>query len=99
VKKAIIFLILIIACAGVVLVLKVNSEQSFKKQQTFDAQQIEALEINNETWNILLESTDSNDLTIAIDGKQQKKQNAPVEIKQDGKKINVLQHDTEEGFF
>ncbi|MEQ6354767.1 DUF4097 family beta strand repeat-containing protein [Lysinibacillus sp. M3] len=98
-KKAIIILILIIVCAGVVLVLKVNSEQSFKKQQTFDAQQIEELEINNETWNILLESTDSNDLTIAIDGKQQKKQNAPVEIKQDGKKINVLQHDTEEGFF
>lgn len=98
-KKAIIVLILIIACAGVVFVLKVNSEQSFKKQQTFDAQQIEELEINNETWNILLESTDSNEMTIAIDGKQQKKQNAPVEIKEDGKKINVLQHDTEEGFF
>ncbi|MGE7911353.1 DUF4097 family beta strand repeat-containing protein [Lysinibacillus xylanilyticus] len=98
-KKAIIVLILIIACAGVVLVLKVNSEQSFKKQQTFDAQQIEEIEINNETWNILLESTDSIELTIAIDGKQQKKQKAPVEIKQDGKKINVLQHDTEKGFF
>lgn len=72
-KKAIIVLILIIASAGVVFVLKVNSEQSFQKQLTFDAHQIEELEINNETWNILLESTDSNELTIAIDGKQQKK--------------------------
>lgn len=31
-------------------------------------------------------------------GSNKKKQNAPVEIKEDGKKINVLQRDTEEGF-
>ena len=41
--------------------------------------------------------TTSKKLSIAVDGKQQKKQNAPVDIKKDGNKISIHQFDTDDG--
>lgn len=39
----------------------------------------------------------SKKLSIAIEGKQQKKQNAPLDIKKDSIKISIHQFDTDDG--
>lgn len=95
-KKGIIALLVIIPIALVV-ALKVSGQQDYTNQQSFDAKQIEVLEINNESWNVELVGTTSKKLSIAVDGKQQKKQNAPVDIKKDGNKISIHQFDTDDG--
>lgn len=95
-KKGIIASLVIIPITLVV-ALKVSGQQDYIKQQSFDAKQIEVLEINNESWNVELVGTTSKKLSIAVDGKQQKKQNAPVDIKKDGNKISIHQFDTDDG--
>jgi len=98
VKKAIIALIFVIAVGGILFTLKINGEKSITEEQSFDVEQIEELEINIESWNIALENTESDKLTIEFDSKeQQKQQSNPVEIKKDGNKVKVLQQDTEKG--
>lgn len=95
-KKGIIASLVIIPITLIV-ALKVSGQQDYIKQQSFDAKQIEVLEINNESWNVELVGTTSKKLSIAVDGKQQKKQNAPVDIKKDGNKISIHQFDTDDG--
>ncbi|MEY9971129.1 DUF4097 and DUF4098 domain-containing protein YvlB [Lysinibacillus sp. RC46] len=97
-KKAIIALIFVIAVGGIFFTLKINGEKSITEEQSFDVEQIEELELNIESWNIALENTESDKLTIEFEGKQQQKQQSnPVEIKKDGNKVKVLQQDTEKG--
>ncbi len=97
-KKVIIALIFVIAIGGILFTFKIKGEKSITEEQSFDVKQIEELEINIESWNIALENTESEKLTIEFEGKQQQKQqDSPVEIKKDGNKVKVLQHDTEEG--
>lgn len=97
-KKAIIALIFVIAIGGILFTLKINGEKSITEKQSFDVKQIEELELNIESWNIALENTESDKLTIEFEGKQQQKQQSnPVEIKKDGNKVKVLQQDTEKG--
>jgi len=98
VKKAIIALVFVIAIGGIIFTLKTNEEKGINEQQSFDAQQIEELEVNSESWDIALENTDSEKLTVEIEGKLQEKQESnPVEIKKDGNKVVVDQQDTDEG--
>jgi DUF4097 and DUF4098 domain-containing protein YvlB len=97
-KKTIVTtLLFFIGVGGLLVFLKLNGEQRFEKQKSFDGQQIQILEIDNESWNIVLENTDSDELKINIEGSKQKKQSDPVEIEEVGQKLSVLQRDTEAG--
>ncbi|MEY9976872.1 DUF4097 family beta strand repeat-containing protein [Lysinibacillus sp. RC79] len=97
-KKAIIALIFVIGVGGILFTLKINGEKSITEEQSFDVKQIEELEINIESWNIALENTESDKLTIEFEGKQQQKQQSnPVEIEKVGNKVRVFQQDNEEG--
>ena len=97
-KKAIIALIFVIAIGGIFLTLKIDGEKSITEEQSFDVEEIKELELNIESWDIALENTESDKLTIKFNSKQQqKKQSNPVEIKKDGNKVKVLQQDTEKG--
>lgn len=93
-KKAIIALIFVIVLGGIFFTLKINGEKSVNEEQSFDIKQIEELELNIESWNIALENTESEKLTIEFEEKQQ---NNPIEVKKDGNKVKVLQQDNEEG--
>jgi len=98
VKKAIIALIFVIVVGGIFFTVKINGEKSITEEQSFDVEQIKELELNIESWDIALENTESDQLTIEFDSKQQQKQHSnPVEIKKDGNKVKVLQQDNEEG--
>ncbi|MEB2300188.1 DUF4097 domain-containing protein [Lysinibacillus xylanilyticus] len=97
-KKVIIAFIFVIAIGGILFTLKINGEKSINEEQSFDVKDIEELEINIESWNIALENTESEKITIEVEGKQQENpENNPVEIKKDGNKVKVIQQDTEEG--
>lgn len=97
-KKAIIALICVIAIGGILFAFKINGEKSITEEKSFDVKEIEELELDIESWDIALENTESEKLTIEYEGKQQQKQqDNPVEIKKDGIKVKVLQQDTEEG--
>lgn len=97
-KKAIIALICVITIGGILFTIKINGEKSITEEQSFDVKEIEELELDIESWDIALENTESEKLTIEYEGKQQQKQqDNPVEIKKDGNKVKVLQQDTEEG--
>ncbi|MGE7690910.1 DUF4097 family beta strand repeat-containing protein [Lysinibacillus sp. NPDC097214] len=97
-KKAIIALIFVIAIGGTLFTLNINGEKSINEEQSFDVKEIEELELNIESWNIALENTESEKITIEVEGKQQENpENNPVEIKKDGNKVKVIQRDTEEG--
>lgn len=55
-------LLFFILVGGLLVILKLNGEQSYEKQKSFDGQQIQILEIDNESWNIVLENTASEEL-------------------------------------
>lgn len=93
-KKAIIALIFVIAIGGTFFTFKINGEKSITEEQSFDVEQIKELELNIESWDIALENTESDKLTIEFNSKQQSN---PVEIKKVGNRVKVLQQDTEKG--
>lgn len=96
-KKAIIAFLLIVAIGGVVFSLNAVGEKSYEKEQSFDNHQIEEVEINSESWNIELESTESKKITVTVNGKQQNNENNPVSIHKVGNKIKVQQQDSQGG--
>ncbi|QDQ00949.1 DUF4097 domain-containing protein [Lysinibacillus fusiformis] len=96
-KKAIIAFLLMGVIGGVVFSLKAVDEKSYKKEQSFDGDQIEEVELNSESWNIELESSESEKMTITVDGKQQNSENNPVSINKVGNKIKVQQQDSTGG--
>lgn len=70
---------------------------SFQKEKSFDSAIIEEIEINNESWNIVLKHTESKRITITAEGKQKDKKSDPVTIENKGNKIVVNQLGEKEG--
>lgn len=97
-KKTMMALLLMIVLGGILVFLKVNGEQSFEEQRKFNVKQVQSLDINSESWNIVIDTTDTEELIIEMDGKKQKKQSDPVEIEEDGQTLRIIQKDTETGF-
>ncbi|EON71257.1 DUF4097 family beta strand repeat-containing protein [Lysinibacillus sphaericus] len=96
-KKAIIAFLLVGVIGGVVFSLKAVGEKSYKKEQSFDGDQIEEVEINSESWNIELKSSKSKKITVMVDGKQQNSEKNPVSINKVENKIKVQQQDSPGG--
>ncbi|MCR8846040.1 DUF4097 domain-containing protein [Paenibacillus sp. SC116] len=71
---------------------------SFKIEQSFQVGSIQAIDINNESWDIEFKSTDSNQITITAEGKQKDEKNDPVVIKEDTNKILITQKNHKAGF-
>ena len=71
--------------------------KSYKKEQSFDGNQIEEVEINSESWNIEFKSSKSKKITVTVDGKQQNSEKNPVSINKVGNKIKVQQQDSPGG--
>ncbi|PEA54934.1 hypothetical protein CON64_10455 [Bacillus pseudomycoides] len=68
-----------------------------EKESSFEVDNIERLEINNDSWDIEFKNTESNKITTTAEGKKDKKYDL-VTIKNDGKKIVVNQQDRKEMF-
>ncbi|PFW97201.1 hypothetical protein COL32_04220 [Bacillus pseudomycoides] len=98
-KKIILASTAVIVIGGLAFCLKGVGAKGFEKENSFEVDRIEEIEINKESWNIEFKNTKSKKITIAVEGKQEDKKKDPVTIKEDGKKIVVSQKDQKGGFF
>ncbi|WP_242218636.1 DUF4097 family beta strand repeat-containing protein [Bacillus cereus group sp. BfR-BA-01380] len=100
-KKMILASTALLVTGGFVFSFKEVEGKSFEKEKSFEANRIEEVEINNESWDIKFKNTKSKKITIEVEGKQKDKKKDPVTIKNDGKKIEMNQKDQKgllEGF-
>ncbi|MGE7920139.1 DUF4097 family beta strand repeat-containing protein [Viridibacillus sp. NPDC093762] len=97
-KKFIITSIMLIAIFGFLLSVMHKRGDKFQEEKSYDMEGIKEVVINNESWNLELENSESNKLTVTVEGKQKDKKNNPVSIKNKGKRIIISQQDEDGGF-
>lgn len=90
-EKIIVIAILFIIIASVVFGFKVFQGKDFKKEKSFDINNIKEIEVDNENWNIEFKSTDANKIVISAQGQQTDKEIDPVKIENDENKIVIKQ--------
>ncbi|MDA1527849.1 DUF4097 family beta strand repeat-containing protein [Bacillus cereus group sp. TH260-2LC] len=98
-KKMIVIAIVFITIASVVFGIKVFQGKDFKKEKSFDINNIKEIEVDNENWNLEFKSTDTNKIVISAQGKRLDKEVDPVEIEQAGNKVIVKQKQKATRFF
>ncbi|BCC14049.1 TPA: DUF4097 family beta strand repeat-containing protein [Bacillus cereus] len=99
VKKIIVIAILFITIASVVFGFKVFQGKDFKREKSFEINNIKEIEVDNENWNIELKSTDANKIVISAQGEQVDKKIDPVKIENDENKIVIKQKQKMDRFF
>ncbi|QIW20992.1 DUF4097 family beta strand repeat-containing protein [Bacillus thuringiensis] len=97
-KKIIVIAILFITIASVVFGFKVFQGKDFKREKSFDINNIKEIEVDNENWNIEFKSTDANKIVISAQGQQVDKID-PVKIENDENKIVIKQKQKVTKFF
>ncbi|MDA1522124.1 DUF4097 family beta strand repeat-containing protein [Bacillus cereus] len=98
-KKIIVIAILFITIASVVFGFKVFQGKDFKKEKSFEINNIKEIEVDNENWNIEFKSTDANKIVISAQGEQVDKKIDPVKIENDENKIVIKQKQKMDRFF
>ncbi|HDR4903811.1 DUF4097 family beta strand repeat-containing protein [Bacillus bombysepticus] len=99
VKKIIVIAILFITIASVVFGFKVFQGKGFKKEKSFEINNIKEIEVDNENWNLEFKSTDANKIVISAQGEQVDKEIDPVKIENDENKIVIKQKQKMNRFF
>ncbi|HDR4436081.1 DUF4097 family beta strand repeat-containing protein [Bacillus thuringiensis] len=99
VKKIIVIAILFITIASVVFGFKVFQGKDFKREKSFEINNIKEIEVDNENWNIGFKSTDANKIVISAQGEQVDKKIDPVKIENDENKIVIKQKQKMDRFF
>jgi len=99
VKKIIVIAILFITIASAVFGFKVFQGKDFKKEKSFDINNIKEIEVDNENWNLEFKSKDANKIVISAQGEQVDKEIDPVKIENDENKIMIKQKQKMNRFF
>ncbi|MEK4760925.1 DUF4097 family beta strand repeat-containing protein [Viridibacillus sp. FSL E2-0187] len=97
-KKFIITSIMLIAIFGFLLSVMDKRGDKFQEEKSFDIEGIKEVVINNESWDLELENSETNKLTVTVEGKQKDKKKNPVTIKNKGMRIIISQQNEEGGF-
>lgn len=92
-KKIFIVSIAIIAIGGLDLSLMAGKGKNYRKEISFEIEAIKEVVINNESWDLEFKNTESNKLTISVEGKQKDKKSDPVTIENNDEKIIINQQD------
>ena len=95
----IVIAILFITIASVVFGIKVFQGKDFKKEKSFEINNIKEIEVDNENWNLEFKSTDANKIVISAQGEQVDKEIDPVKIENDENKIVIKQKQKMNRFF
>ncbi len=98
-KKIIVIAILLITIASVVFGFKTFQGKDFKKEKSFEINNIKEIEVDNENWDIEFKSTDANKIVISAQGQRADKEIDPIEIENDGNKIVIKQKQKVTRFF
>ncbi|MES1051332.1 DUF4097 domain-containing protein [Bacillus thuringiensis] len=99
VKKIIVIALLFITIASAVFGFKVFQGKDFKKEKSFEINNIKEIEVDNENWNLEFKSTDANKIVISAQGEQVDKEIDPVKIENDENKIVIKQKQKMNRFF
>ncbi|EJV84418.1 MULTISPECIES: DUF4097 family beta strand repeat-containing protein [Bacillus] len=99
VKKIIVIAILFITIASAVFGFKVFQGKDFKKEKSFEINNIKEIEVDNENWNLEFKSKDANKIVISAQGEQVDKEIDPVKIENDENKIMIKQKQKMNRFF
>ncbi|MGE7925582.1 DUF4097 family beta strand repeat-containing protein [Viridibacillus arvi] len=89
---------MLIAIFGFLLSVMDKRGDKFQEEKSFDIEGIKEVVINNESWDLELENSETNKLTVTVEGKQKDKKKNPVTIKSKGMRIIISQQDEESGF-
>lgn len=95
----IVIAILFITIASVVFGIKVFQGKDFKKEKSFEINNIKEIEVDNENWNLEFKNTDANKIVISAQGEQADKEIDPVKIENDENKIVIKQKQKMNRFF
>lgn len=95
----IVIAILFITIASVVFGIKVFQGKDFKKEKSFEINNIKEIEVDNENWNLEFKNTDANKIVISAKGEQADKEIDPVKIENDENKIVIKQKQKMNRFF
>ncbi|MGE6589421.1 DUF4097 family beta strand repeat-containing protein [Bacillus mycoides] len=98
-KKIIVIAILFLTIASVVFGFKAFHGKDFKKEKSFEINNIKEIEVDNENWDIEFKSTDANKIVISAQGKRADKDLDPVEIEHEGNKVVIKQKQKATRFF
>ena len=98
-KKIIVIAILLITIASVTFGFKTFQGKDFKKEQSFEINEIKEIEVDNENWDIEFKSTDANKIVISAQGQRVDKEMDPVEIEHEGNKVVIKQKQKATRFF
>ncbi|EEL68722.1 DUF4097 family beta strand repeat-containing protein [Bacillus mycoides] len=98
-KKIIVIAILLITIASVVFGFKAFQGKDFKKEKSFEINDIKEIEVDNENWDIEFKSTDANKIVISAQGQRADKDLDPVEIEHEGNKVVIKQKQKATRFF
>jgi len=96
-RKIIITSLVLLAVGGLATGCRGLGTSQYNHEASFEADQIDEIEINNESWDIEFKHSDSPSIIIACDGKRQNNKSDPVTINLDGNKIIVTQEDQGDG--
>ncbi|MFD6507726.1 MULTISPECIES: DUF4097 family beta strand repeat-containing protein [unclassified Bacillus (in: firmicutes)] len=99
VKKIIVSAILLLIIASVVFGFKTFQGKDFKKEKSFEINNIKEIEVDNENWDIEFKSTDASKIVISAQGQRVDKEIDPVKIEHDGNKIVIKQKQKMTRFF
>lgn len=97
-EKIIVIAILLITIASMVFGFKTFHRKDFKKENSFEINNIKEIEVDNENWDIEFKSTDSNKIVISAQGQRLDKEIDPVKIENDGNKMMIKQEQKMNGF-
>ncbi|CAM3959998.1 hypothetical protein BAQ48_09590 [Bacillus luti] len=97
-KKIIVIAILFLTIASVVFGFKTFQGKDFKKEKSFEINNIKEIEVDNENWDIEFKSTDANKIVISAQGQQVDKIDS-VKIENNENKIIVKQKQKATRFF
>lgn len=99
VKKIIVIAILFLTIASMVFGFKLFQGKDFKKEKSFEINNIKEIEVDNENWDIEFKSTDANKIVISAQGQQVDKEIDPVKMGNYGNKIVIKQQQKATRFF
>ena len=72
-KKIILTCTALLVTGGLVFSFNEVRGKSFEKENSLEADRIEEIEINNESWDIEFKNTKSKKITIKVEGKQKER--------------------------
>ncbi|WP_283746763.1 DUF4097 family beta strand repeat-containing protein [Bacillus cereus] len=98
-KKIIVIAILFLTITSVVFGFKKFQGKDFKKEKSFEINNIKEIEVDNENWDIEFKSTDANKIVVSAQGQRVDKEIDPVKIENDENKIVIKQKQKVTKFF